>query len=99
MNYFTLNDPVHPGELIKEDILPHFQWTIGQAAKHLGIARPNLSNVLNGKTALTVDLALQLESAFGVDAEMLTQMMTTYAIKKAKADPDRKLADRVPEPA
>jgi addiction module HigA family antidote len=60
-------DPPHPGETLKEDILPALGLTVTQAAKQLGVTRAALSRVLNGKAAISPTMALRLEAWLGVD--------------------------------
>ena len=55
-------NPPHPGETLKDDILPALGLTVTQAAEELGINRVTLSRVLNGKAGVSIDLALRLES-------------------------------------
>jgi addiction module HigA family antidote len=57
-----MHNPPHPGETLREDVLPALGLTVTQAAKELGINRVTLSKVLNGKAAISVDLALRLEA-------------------------------------
>mgnify|MGYP000544767364 FL=1 len=54
-------NPPHPGETLREDVLPALGLTVTQAAKELGINRVTLSRVLNGKAGVSIDLALRLE--------------------------------------
>ena len=55
-------NPPHPGETLREDVLPALGLTVTQAAAELGINRVTLSRVLNGKAGVSIDLALRLES-------------------------------------
>ncbi|NWE53256.1 HigA family addiction module antidote protein [Brevundimonas sp. P7753] len=77
--------PAHPGELVRDEILPAFGLNIVQAAEALKVARPNLNNVLNGHRALTHEMALKIEAAFGVDAETLTNMQNNFDLAKARS--------------
>lgn len=99
MTDMQINNPAHPGEIVLEDILPHYRLSITDAAKVLKITRPNLSNVLNGKTAMTPDLAAKIEKAFGVSAELLLSMMSNWALSRARTSEDVQRIERVPEPA
>ncbi len=94
-----INNPAHPGEIVLEDILPHYGLSITDAAQVLNITRSNLSNVLNGKTAMTASLAAKIENAFGVNAELLLQMMANWSLSKARTTAEVKGVHRVPEPA
>ncbi len=55
-------NPPHPGETLKEDVLPALGLTVTQAAEELGINRVTLSRVLNAKAGVSIDLALRLEA-------------------------------------
>jgi len=60
-------DPPHPGETLREDILPFLSITITDAAKQLGVTRAALSRVLNGKAAISPEMALRIENWLGVE--------------------------------
>lgn len=60
-------DPPHPGETLREDVLPALALTITEAAKQLGVTRAALSRVLNGKAAISPEMALRIESWLGVE--------------------------------
>jgi len=85
---YTLAHPPHPGELIREDILPLYDLNVTEAAKRLKAARPNLSNFLNEKAGLSPALALKLEAAFGVSAKMLLSMQCAYDLANAQEHRD-----------
>ena len=58
------DNPLHPGELLKESFGPEgLHISIAEAARNLGIARVSLSRVVNGHAAVSPDLALRLERA------------------------------------
>lgn len=80
-----LSNPAHPGEIIRDEVLPAFGMSIVQAADELKVARPGLNNVLNGKRALSHEMALKIEAAFGVSAEMLTNAQNEYDLAAARA--------------
>ncbi len=81
---FRLKDPAHPGRLIGRDVLPEFGLTVGQAAQHLGVTRPALSAVIDGRAALSSDMAIRLIKAFGVTFETLMRMQNAYDIAQAR---------------
>lgn len=62
-----LNNPPHPGETLREDILPALKLSVTDAADQLGVARPTLSKVLNGKAAISPEMALRLEQWLGIE--------------------------------
>ncbi len=58
-------NPLHPAQALREDILPALGLTVSEAARQLGISRVALSRVLNGRAAISVDLARRLEIWLG----------------------------------
>ncbi|MCK5385461.1 MAG: HigA family addiction module antidote protein, partial [Alphaproteobacteria bacterium] len=68
--------PEHPGEYIKKQ-LPE-DLTVKDAAKILGVGRPALSNLLNGNAALSAEMALRIEKAFGLNKEELIKLQSEY---------------------
>jgi addiction module HigA family antidote len=69
--------PLHPGIHIKKSVLPS-DLTITNAAKILGVGRPALSNLLNGKASLSAEMALRIEKAFGAKTGHLLKMQAAY---------------------
>ena len=61
----TMYNPAHPGEILKELIIDALGLTITDAANHLDISRKTLSKVLNGRGAITPEMAVRLELVFG----------------------------------
>ena len=58
--------PSHPGAIVREDILAPLNLSVSAAAKVLGVRRATLSDLLNEKAALSPEMALRIELAFGV---------------------------------
>ena len=63
----TMHSPPHPGETLRDDVLPALGLTVTEAARQLGVARAALSRVLNGKAAVSPEMALRLQRWLGVD--------------------------------
>lgn len=77
--------PAHPGDLIREDVFPAFGIrSVIEAAEVLNVARPGLNNMLNGKRALSHEMALKIEAAFGVSADLLVNLQSQYDLAKAR---------------
>jgi addiction module HigA family antidote len=72
-----LRNPSHPGEYIKEHVIPK-GVTVKNAAELLAVGRPALSNLLNGNAALTPEMAVRLEKAFGADSQTLLSLQAKY---------------------
>lgn len=67
--------PPHPGAVVRERVIPQ-GMTVTEAARRLGVGRPALSNLLNGRSALSPDMAVRLEKAFGADRRELFDFQT-----------------------
>ncbi|MFP9230719.1 HigA family addiction module antitoxin [Pectobacterium cacticida] len=59
----AMHNPPHPGEALREDVLPAINMTVAGLARHIGYSRGQLSTVLNCRAAITADLAYRLELA------------------------------------
>ena len=77
-------EPVHPGEILKEDVLAEAGLTVARAAEILGVGRPALSAVLNGRASLSPEMALRFEKAFGVSMELVLKMQLNFDIAKTR---------------
>jgi antitoxin HigA-1 len=66
--------PPHPGTFIREEILDELGLSVTDAAKALDVRRATLSDLINGNAALSAEMALRIEKAFGVKMEMLLNM-------------------------
>lgn len=60
-------NPPHPGETLREDVLPALALTVTEAARQIGVSRVALSRVLHGRAAISPEMALRLEAWLGVD--------------------------------
>lgn len=77
--------PVHPGSILREDILKELNLSITTAAKGLAISRKQLSEIVNESSSITAEMALRLEKGFGVDAEFWLDMQKKYDLWKAES--------------
>jgi addiction module HigA family antidote len=74
----------HPGELVYEDILKENNLTVSKAAQLLMVTRSALSNVLNGKAAISPIMAIRLEKVFGGSASFWVKMQASYDLREAE---------------
>ena len=77
-------DPVHPGEVLKEDVLAEAGLTVARAAEILGVGRPALRAVLNGRASLSPEMALRFEKAFGTSMDLMLKMQLQFDIAKTR---------------
>ena len=75
--------PAHPGEFLKSEVVAPLSLTVTAAAA-LGVTRPALSALLNGRASLSPDMALRLEKAFGLSMDTLMRMQNSFDIAKAR---------------
>ncbi|MCI1145544.1 HigA family addiction module antitoxin [Stenotrophomonas muris] len=73
-----LHDPPHPGESLREDILPAISMSISALAQHLGYSRGQLSTIINGHAGISAELAYRLELAGLGNARMWLAMQAAY---------------------
>ncbi len=59
-------NPPHPGLTLRDDVLPALGLTVTEAAQQLGVSRVTLSRVLNGRAAISPEMALRIEAWLGV---------------------------------
>ena len=59
--------PPHPGLTLRDDVLPALGLQVTQAAEQLGVSRVAFSRVLNGRAAISPEMALRIEAWLGVD--------------------------------
>ena len=77
-------EPPHPGELIREDILPAIKMTIKDLADHLGVSRTALSELVNGRRSVSMEMAQRLGKAFGNGTRFWLTMQLQYDIWHAE---------------
>lgn len=95
-----MHNPPHPGETLREDVLPALGLTVTQAARELGINRVTLSRVLNGKAGISVDLALRLEAWLdGPSAESWLKGQLSFDLWQAEQQSKTKVIIRHVETA
>ena len=70
--------PVHPGEFVRGEVLADLGLSVSRAAEILGVRRATLSDLVNEKAALSPEMALRLEKAFGVSMDMLLRMQAWH---------------------
>jgi len=76
--------PIHPGAILREDILKEIKLSITKAAENLQVSRKQLSEIVNEGASISAEMAVRLEEAFGVSAEFWLDMQKAYDIWKVK---------------
>jgi addiction module HigA family antidote len=75
---------VHPGEIIKEDILPSTGLSVTATAKALGVSRQMLHDILAERKPLSAVMCLKLSRLFGSSPEFWMRLQAAYDLKKAE---------------
>lgn len=70
--------PPHPGAFIRTEILDELTLSVARAADILGVRRATLSDLVNEKAALSPEMALRIEKAFGVSMDTLLHMQAWF---------------------
>ena len=83
-----MHNPPHPGLTLRDDVLPALELTVTAAAEQLGVTRPALSRVLNGKAAISPEMALRIEAWLGIEnggsASLWLSQQSAYDLWKAR---------------
>ncbi len=85
-NNLTPSSPIHPGEMIKDEI-EYRGISQKSLATEIGMSPSVLNEILNGKRAVTTEFALLLEAALGIEADLWLKLQADYNKQVAKSDP------------
>ena len=92
-------NPCHPGEIVKYECLEPLGLTVTKAAKGLGVTRQALSDVINGRAGVSVDMAIRLTKAFGSTPETWLGMQMAYDLWHARDKAKEIKVERFAEPS
>ena len=81
--------PVHPGEILREDYIKERNLTVTEVAKGLGVARANLSAIVNERAGISPELAVKLSEAFGNTAQFWVNLQKNYELWHAERKVNR----------
>ena len=84
-----MKDPPHPGGTIRKDCIEAEGLTVTEAARILGVTRPTLSRVLNGRGGISPEMAIRFEKVGWSNAEFWMRLQTCYDLAQARVDEDR----------
>jgi len=85
--------PVHPGEILKEDILPSVGLSVTAAAKALGVSRQMLHDILSERKPLSAVMCLKIARLVGGSPELWMRLQASYDLKMAEQD--KRVRERV----
>ena len=88
-------DPIHPGEILREDFLKPFGISINRLARDLDVPPNRISMIVNGERSITADTALRLGACFGMSPETWLNLQTEYDIRIATRQHGEEIERRV----
>jgi len=78
-----MKNPPHPGLSVRFDCLEPLDLSVTEAAKRLGVSRKQLSDVVNGRSGISPEMAIRLDKAFGGGAVTWYQLQAAYDLAQA----------------
>ena len=85
---FLQDDPIHPGEILKDDFLAEYDLSVGRMVQDIGVATNMLSDILAARAGIGAELALRLSRYFGNSPEFWLNLQRAYdlavAVRQAK---------------
>lgn len=88
-------EPVHPGEILREDVFPALGVTKPALAASLGISRQTLHDLFSLKRSVTPEMAVRLERVIGSSAEMWLTLQSDYDLWHARKNPSVRALKRL----
>ena len=84
-----MKNPPHPGLSVRHDCLEPLGLSVTEAAKKLGVSRKQLSNVANGHSGISPQMAIRLDKAFGGGANTWYRLQAAYDLAQAMKQADQ----------
>ena len=79
-----MKNPSHPGAIVRYDCIEPLGLTVTEAAKILGVTRPALNNLVNGKAGVSAEMAVRLSKAFGSEPEFWLCLQMNYDLAQVR---------------
>ena len=86
----AMKTPVHPGAIVREECLKPLGLSVTEGARRLGVGRQALSNLVNEKAAVSIEMAYRLSKAFGSTPETWLGMQLAHDLAQSR-DLERKI--------
>ena len=80
----AMKNPVHPGAIVREDCLKPLGLSVSEGARRLGIGRQTLSNLVNEKASVSIEIAYRLSKAFGSTPETWLCMQLAFDLSRSR---------------
>ena len=90
-----MKNPPHPGLSVRHDCLEPLGLSVTEAALKLGVSRKQLSDVVNGHSGISTEMAIRLDKAFGGGAATWYRLQAAYDVTQAMKHADRIKVERL----
>jgi addiction module HigA family antidote len=90
-----MKNPPHPGLSVRHNCLEPLGLSVTEAAKRLGVSRKQLSDIVNGRSGISPEMAIRLDKAFGGGAETWFRLQAAFDLAQAMRHADRIKVDRL----
>lgn len=80
----AMKNPVHPGAIVRKDCLEPLGLSVTEGAKRLGVGRQTLSNLVNERAAVSIEMAYRLSKAFGSTPETWLGMQMAFDLSRSR---------------
>ena len=87
--------PIHPGEVLFEDFMQPLGLSQYRVAKDIGVPALRISQIVNGKRAITVDTAMRLARYFGTSSNVWLRLQARYNLEKAELEYGERIKQEV----
>jgi len=88
-------DPIPPGEILREEFMRPLGISVTALARDIAVPANRISQIVNGKRALSADTALRLGKYFGVSPEIWLDLQSEYELRLARRTTWRRIEPRV----
>ncbi|MGB3306586.1 MAG: HigA family addiction module antitoxin [Thermomicrobiales bacterium] len=90
-----IHEPIHPGEILREDVLEELGLSARQVAEILDVPANRISQIVSGKRAITADTALRLSAWLGTTPAFWLGLQTDYDLEMAREEVGQAIAKRI----
>jgi addiction module HigA family antidote len=90
-----MKNPPHPGQSVRADCIEPLGLSVTEAAKALGVSRQALNNLIHGQAAISPEMAIRLDKAFGGGADTWLRLQAAYDLAQAEKKADKIKVRRV----
>jgi addiction module HigA family antidote len=90
-----MKKPPHPGRIVRQECLEPLGLTVTDAARHLGVTRQALNNLVNEKAGISREMSIRLSKAFGSSPEVWLGLQMEYDLAEAEKDAGKIKVERI----